>query len=66
MAGTAKYVVLGLLLGLLVAFPPLAVQLGHLALAAAVWAAGQPAVWAFALGLLARPRIARRLTGGTR
>jgi hypothetical protein len=54
-----RTVLLGLLLALLVAYP-------HLAVAAAVpaiaWLAGQPIVWAFAAGLLARPRITRRLT----
>lgn len=55
-----RHLALGLLLGLLVAFPPLAVLLGHLVLAVAVWAAGQPAAWAFVAGMVARPHLARR------
>jgi len=58
-----KYVLLGLLLGVLAAFPPLAVLLGHLVLAAAVWGAGQPAVYAFAAGLAIRPRLGGRFGG---
>jgi hypothetical protein len=57
-----KALLLGLLLGLLAAYP-------HLAVAAAVpalaWLLGQPVVWAFAAGLIARPCTARRLTRST-
>jgi hypothetical protein len=50
-------VFLGLALGLLVAFPALAVPV----MSVAHWLALQPVVWAFAAGIVARPRIARRL-----
>lgn len=53
---------LGALLGLLVAVPALgAAVLGFLG-TLAVAAAAQPAVWAFAAGLLAYPHITRRTT----
>lgn len=58
-----KTLLLGVLLGLCVAFPHLAGQGAALIASAAVWAAGQPVVWAFAAGLLARPRLARRFGG---
>lgn len=50
-------VLLGILLGLLAAFPHLAVPV----VSAAQWLALQPFVWAFAAGVITRPRIARRL-----
>lgn len=50
-------VILGLMLGLLVAFPALALPV----VSAAHWLALQPLVWAFVAGAIARPRIARRL-----
>jgi hypothetical protein len=53
-----KTLVLGLLLGVLVAFPHLLQPLIPLAQEAA----RQPLLWAFTAGALARPRIARRLT----
>jgi hypothetical protein len=57
-----KTILLGLLLGLLAVYP-------HLATAAAApamsWLVGQPIAWAFTAGILARPRIARRLTRST-
>jgi succinate dehydrogenase/fumarate reductase flavoprotein subunit len=60
-----KHVVLGLLLAVCVLFPHLfalaAAPLGSTALRLAV----QPLVWAFVAGLVARPRIARRLTRST-
>lgn len=57
-----KHLLFGVLLGLSVVFPHLAGQGAALIPAAAAWAAEQPLLWAFAAGLLARPRIARRLT----
>lgn len=48
-------VLLGLLLGLVVAFPALAVPVASVA----HWLALQPLVWAFVAGLAARPRITR-------
>lgn len=56
-----RTVLAGLLLALLAAYP-------HLALTAAVpagyalrWLVAQPTVWALAVGLYARPHLARRL-----
>ena len=56
-----KWILLGILLGLLIVYPALAAT----AAAAAAWLAGQPAAIAFALGLLARPHL-RRPKGRTR
>lgn len=56
-----KHLVLGLLLGLVAVFPHLAGQGAALIPSAASWAAGQPLLWAFAAGVIARPWIARRL-----
>lgn len=56
-----KWILLGILLGLLIVYPALAAT----AAAAAGWLAGQPAAIAFALGLLARPHL-RRPKGRTR
>lgn len=56
-----RSVVCGLLLAVLVAFPHLLLPLVPLAQDAAV----QPLLWAFAAGIIARPRIARRLTRRT-
>ncbi|MBY8879733.1 hypothetical protein [Actinacidiphila acidipaludis] len=53
-----KTVLLGLLLGLLAAFPHLAAPL----LAAGRVVAVQPLLWAFCAGLAARPRIVRRFS----
>lgn len=53
-----KTLILGLLLGVLVAFPHLLPPLIPLAQEAA----HQPLLWAFAAGVIARPWIARRLT----
>lgn len=50
-------VALGVLLGLLAAFPHLALPV----VAAAHWIALQPLVWAFAAGVIARPRMAQHL-----
>lgn len=50
-------VILGLMLGLLVAFPHLALPV----VSVAHWLALQPLAWAFCAGVVARPRIARRL-----
>jgi hypothetical protein len=52
-----RSVILGLLLGLLLAYPHLLLPLVPLARTAV----GQPLLWAFAAGVIARPRIARRL-----
>lgn len=57
-----RYVLLGLLLGLAIAFPHLALLAAAPLGTAALWLAGQPIAWAFAAGLAARPRIARRLS----
>jgi hypothetical protein len=54
-------IIFGALLGLLVAYPPLASVV--LAVAAAV--ASQPVVLAFAAGVIAWPRISRRIRGWT-
>lgn len=56
-----KTLLLGLLLGVLAAFPHLAAPLVPAARAIAM----QPLLWAFAAGLIARPRLARRLTRRT-
>lgn len=60
-----RIVVLGLLLGLLAAFPALSLPLlaagGH----AARLLAAQPVVWAFAAGVVTGPRILRRLRART-
>jgi hypothetical protein len=53
-----KTLLLGLLLGLLAAFPHLAAPLVAAGLSLAV----QPLVWAFCAGLVARPHIARRFS----
>jgi hypothetical protein len=50
-------VFLGVLLGLLVAFPALAEPITTVA----HWLVLQPLVWAFATGVIARPRIAQHL-----
>jgi hypothetical protein len=60
-----KHLLLGLLLGLVAVFPHLAGQGAALIPPAAVWAAGQPLLWAFVAGAIARPRIARRLHRST-
>jgi hypothetical protein len=52
-----RAVLLGLLLGLLAAFPHLALP----AVTAAHWLAMQPVVWAFVAGVVARPRIVRHI-----
>jgi hypothetical protein len=54
-----KHIMLSLLVALV--FPHLGAQVAALAAAVAVWAAGQPLLWAFAAGIAARPRLARRL-----
>ncbi|MDX3559051.1 hypothetical protein PV729_46670 [Streptomyces europaeiscabiei] len=54
-------IVFGALLGLLVACPPLA----SVVLAVAVAVASQPVVLAFAAGVIAWPRITRRIRGWT-
>lgn len=56
-----KTILLGLLLGLLAAFPHLALPLA----AGTHWITLQPIAWAFTAGLLTRPHIARRLTRST-
>lgn len=50
-------VFLGILLGLLAAFPALALPVAS----AAHWLVLQPLVWAFAAGVIARPRVAQHL-----
>lgn len=50
---------LGALAAVLVTHPALAAALLGLLGTLAVWAAAQPAVWAFAAGLIVRPRILR-------
>jgi hypothetical protein len=60
-----KALVLGVLLGLVAVFPHLAGQGAALIALAAHWVAAQPLVWAFAAGVIARPRLARRLTRST-
>jgi hypothetical protein len=60
-----KTILLGVLLGLVAAFPHLAGQGAAPAGTAAHWVAAQPLLWAFAAGLLARPWIARRLHRST-
>jgi len=52
-----KTVLLGLLLGVLAAFPNLAVPLAD----TVRWFAVQPLLWAFCAGVVARPRLVRRL-----
>lgn len=52
-----KTVLLGLLLGVLAAYPHLAVPAVPVVRALAT----QPLLWAFCAGLAARPRITRRL-----
>lgn len=56
-----RYVLLGLLFGLLVLFPHLALLAALCVRYTVVWLAGQPTVWAFAAGAIARPRIARHV-----
>jgi hypothetical protein len=56
-----KHIMLSLLVALVLVFPHLGAQVAALAAAVAVWAAGQPLLWAFAAGIAARPRLARRL-----
>lgn len=56
-----KHIVLGVLLGLLAAFPHLAAQGAAPIETAARWLLGLPLVWAFGAGLIARPRLTRRL-----
>jgi hypothetical protein len=53
-----KTLLLGLLLGLLAAYPHLAEPLAT----GVHWLAAQPLLWAFGAGAAARPRLARRLT----
>lgn len=53
-----KTLILGLLLGVLAAFPHLLQPL----IPMTQEAAHQPLLWAFTAGALTRPRIARRLT----
>jgi hypothetical protein len=53
-----KSIVLGLLLGVLVAYPHLLLPVATLA----QHLAAQPLLWSFVAGVIARPRIARRLT----
>lgn len=55
-------IILGLLLAVLVLFPALAAAAGPVAL----WLARQPVLWAFAAGIVARPRLARRIPWGHR
>ncbi|MEH0423143.1 hypothetical protein [Streptomyces sp. B21-083] len=55
-------VLFGAVLGLLVAYPPLLA----LVLAAAVATVSQPAVLAFAAGVLLWPHLARRIRGWAR
>jgi hypothetical protein len=58
-----KYVILGALLAILVLHPALAAAvLGFLG-AAAVTVAAKPVVLAFAVGVAARPHLARRIPG---
>jgi hypothetical protein len=54
-------IIFGALLGLLVAYPSLA----SVVLAVAVAVASQPVVLAFAAGVIAWPRITRRIRGWT-
>ena len=54
-----KWILLGILLGLLIVYPALAATVA----AAAGWLAGQPVAVAFALGLLARPHLTRLFAG---
>lgn len=61
-----KHLLFGILLGLLAAYPHLAMQGAAPIEAAARCALGLPIVWAFAAGLLARPRVARLLPRRTR
>lgn len=56
-----RYALLGLLLALCVLFPHLFVLAAARVGTAALVLAAKPLVWAFLLGLLARPRLARRL-----
>lgn len=60
-----KHLILGLLLGLVAAFPHLAVQGAAPVEAAARWLLAQPALWAFAAGTIVRPRLTRRLRSRT-
>ena len=54
-----RWILLGLVLGLLIVYPALAAT----ATGVAAWLAGQPAAIAFVLGLLARPHLTRLFAG---
>jgi hypothetical protein len=54
------WLLLGAALALVVAFPAAVAALLAAVGTVAVAAAAKPAVWAFALGLYARPRLTRR------
>lgn len=56
-----RWVLLGVLLGLCAAFPHAAGQGAAPVLAAGHWLAGQPLLWAFCAGIVARPHLARRI-----
>ena len=56
-----KWTLLGILLGILAAYPQLAALATAALGAGLVWAASSPPVLAFAAGLLARPALARRM-----
>lgn len=60
-----KWIWLGILLGILAAAPQLAAAVTAMVGTAAIWAAAQPTVIAFAAGLLAGPRVATRMRGWT-
>jgi hypothetical protein len=60
-----KHLVLGVLLGLVAAFPALAGRGTAPIETAAHWVAAQPLLWAFAAGVITRPRIARRFHRST-
>jgi hypothetical protein len=61
---TRPAVLLGLVLGLLAAFPTLGATVAAVTAAAGVWLAAQPLLWAFAAGAFLRPHIARHFTRG--
>jgi fructose-specific phosphotransferase system IIC component len=60
----SRAVIVGLVLGLLAAFPSLGAPVLALASAAGLWLVAQPFVWAFAAGAFLRPHIGRHFTRG--
>lgn len=58
-----RWLLLGALLGLVLAVPELAAAATAMVGAAAIWCATQPAALGFAAGVLAGPRITNRIRG---